>query len=232
MSKLFLLNNSKSILLFPNGFSFFKKEISGNILEKTHSNTSVSFLPLFAKDYFVLENPETDKIDIIYDLFPPILIPKVLYDESTANEALGSQFEISEGGQMKVEEMETYNAAYFINPNELNAIQKISNAPCFTHLDSLIFQNLKDHSFYKSDNSLALSINDSYADYILIKSQKVHLVNRFNFTSEYDILYYLLNLFKQYGIKVDNCQIIFFQNKSTKINEIVSKYFQTCECIV
>jgi len=225
MSTIFLLNNSKSILLFPNGFSLLKKEKAETILEKTFPNTSVSFLPPFAKDFFALSNDETETVDIIFDLFPPMLIPKALYNESTAYDSLGAQFDISGLGQLLTEEIEEYNTTYFINHNEINALKKININPRFTHLSSLIFQNLQDHSFYHADNLISLFINDSYVDFILIKSQTIHLVNRFNFTSEFDILYYLFNIIIQYGIKAENCKIILFRNQSNKIAELLTKFF-------
>jgi hypothetical protein len=231
MSNLFLLNNSKSILLFPNGFSFLKKDTSGTILEQNYPNTSVSFLPPFAKDFFALSDNETETVDVIFDLFSPILIPKELYNESIAYDALGVQFDISCLGQLISEGIEEYRAVYFINHNELNLLQKINIKPYFIHISGLIFQYLQAHSVSQSDNTVSLFINDSYADSILIKSQKINLINRFNFTSEFDILYYLLNLIKQYGIKIDNCKIILFRNQSNKLSELLTKYFSDLEFI-
>ena len=231
MNDLFLLNNFKSILLVPNGFSFFKKETSGSILEKNYPNTSVSFLPPFARDFFSLSNNEIETVDVIFDLFPPILIPKEIYNEAIAYDALGSQFDLSVVGQLLSEEIQEYYATYFINHNELNLFQKININPHFIHLSSLMFQYLQTHYISKSDNTVSLFIHDSHADSILIKSQKINLINRFNFTSELDILYYLLNLIKQFGIKVDNCKIILFRNQNNKLSELLIKYFPDLEFI-
>ena len=232
MSDLFLLNNSKSILLIPNGFSFYKREASGSTIQKNYLNASISFFPLFVKDFFSFSDNEIESIDVIFDLFPPILIPKELYNDSIAYDSLGFQFDISCLGQLLSEEIQEYRAAYFINQNELNIFQKINIKPHFMHISSLIFQYLQSHYIFQSgSNTISLFINDLYADFILIKSQKINLVNRFHFTSEFDILYYLLNLIKQFGIKTDNCKIILFLNQGNKLYELLAKHFPDLELI-
>lgn len=222
MNNLFLFDNPKSILLLPNGFLLFKKDADEKWVSKNHPDTALSFLPLFAKDFFELNDHGLCDVDIIVNILPAVLIPKPLFNKSAAFDALSMQYDISALGQLLTDETGEYTGVYFLRDNELDILKKINITPHFVHLMTLLTRQIISENV---KNQLFLFIHEPFVEIILGKEKKIILSNRFNYTSDFDILYFTMNLLKQFEIKPEDCRLKIYPKPEASLRNLLGSYF-------
>lgn len=218
-----LLNTyyTKSIRLTPNGFSLYKTDSNGNLVYKHYKNTQNVLISTSAPDFFEFENAGIQPLDVITATHVPILIPDSLYDDSKAKDYLSLQFDITHFGQYFSDQLAHYRALFFLNQNDYSTLNNMSCLPRFVSDTTCLFRFLNDQQL---PESILLSVNDTFADLIVLHKQEPVLINRLQHIDNTDVLYQLLNLIKQFGLLDPTLFIQYFYECTPGLNDLLKKY--------
>lgn len=220
--KAFLFHNQQSIRIYPNGFSLFKKD--ENETEKEYPGSPVSFLPNSANTFFY--SSAREKSTLIVDSFPPLLIPKELYDENFALEYLKLQFDTNDIGKTYTDDNGIYTSLYFLNKETVNALEKLNIELDIFHQSTVLLQYIHHLPGIPEKRALLyIYVDHDFIDIILENGNMLLLINRFSYSTAFDILYHSLNILKQHKIDAGECQALLFNSKSQSIQELFKSYF-------
>ena len=213
----FLQIYDKSIRLKPNGFSLLKKDNEGKWQQKNMPPPlSVDILKNLT---FFNDSPNLQKpVTIISNLHVPVLIPKVLFDETAKDDYINLNYEIEEPVFILNEELEEYCLLHFINEGQKKILEETGYSLEWLHLSGLLYKELQQSDFYDNNKSyFSLYADENYMDFIFVKEGKLQIINRFEYTSAYDILYYILNIIRQFQLVSTDVYIILhnLQNEET-----------------
>lgn len=174
-----------------------------------------------AAPFFILSNKGTSQI--IVTKSSPILIPKDLFDPQHIEDYLKLQFDLSQAGHIICNEIEDYISLTYLDKEENDCLLQLSPRQ-YQHISTFLHHIIHRKAFNKHPHSLCVSIQEGQIHYFLEKDNKLLLVNNIGITSDYDILYHLLNILKQHEIKTDDF-MVYLHNGSDTLTELLSEYF-------
>lgn len=225
---IFIHNHSKSIHITPNGFSFFKKEGEKKAVKKEYPNVILGTLSQFAPDFLNYAPDET--IDIIVNLAAPVLVPTPLFEEESLEKYLRMQFDISKQDHLFHDEISSYKSVYYLTDEVVNNLQRLNTPYQVIHQSTLLYRNL-DVENDPFDHSIVLFVGNGSFDLILLKNKKIYLINKYNFSGNMDILYYILNIIKQFDLTLEKVNLRVIQNQPKEIVALLKKYIPNIESI-
>lgn len=225
---IYLYNQAKSIRITPNGFSLFKKEGEKKIAKKEYPGAIFGSIPQYATEFLNLA-PE-ENFDLIANLTPPVLVPKHLFEENSLKRYLQMQFPIANQDHLFYEEISNYYAAYYLTDEVVNNLNRLNTPYKVIHQATLLFYHLPAIQ-NNINNSIILTVDDADFDIILLKKNKIHLINKYHFTENTDLLYYLLNIAKQFDIVLADVNILLISHQAKELAGMVKKYFPNTETI-
>lgn len=211
---------AKSIRLTPDGFSLYKVD-GDEIQKKDFSNNQNVLITTEAPAFFNLDNQDLQPVDIVVATHPAMLVPDALYQEDKAQEYLKLQFDITQIGQHFSDQVSHYRALYFLTQNESSTINELRCVPKFKSEASLLYQFLSEQNVA---DCVMLSINDSFADVVVLHQNEPTLVNRITRMENVDILYYTLNCVMQFGLSEPTFFVHYFNKPNKKLNELLKQY--------
>ena len=191
----FLQLYDKSIRLKPNGFSLLQND-NGH-----------------------------DHVTVISNLQVPVLIPKTLFDETAKEDYINLNYEIEEPIFIFDEEIEEYHLLHFIPERQKMELEQHGYSLQWLHLSGLLYKELRQSEFYDSRKSyFSLYAEDNFIDFIFEKEGKLQLMNRFEYTSSYDILYYILNIVKQFQVSSTDISILLYNLEDEETILLLKQY--------
>ncbi len=212
----------ESIRLSPDGFSLSDTDENGLMLRQDFRNGTNVLLSAEALKFFRVEN-RNEPLDIIVATHVPMLIPEIIYDDGKAKEYLNIQHDITHYGQHYSDHVGLYRALYFLTQNEYTTV---SSLPCPTHTVSemtLFCQFLHEHNH---PESLLISVNDRFVDFLAMHDNQPSFVNRTFHTEAVDVLYYSMNSIQQFGFREPEIIVNYFCAPDKRLNELLRKYHQ------
>ncbi len=223
--KTFTAEHTKSIRLFPNGFSLLKNE-NNTVISKDYYATPYSFLAQNAIAFFNTGDPDKSGIMVMDDIHPPVLIPKELFEGDNAIDYLKLQYQIEEPVKIYQDELGEYISLYFVKNEVVNALDKLPATCQFKHLTTLLYDHVHQHVLSgNTPGLLTFFMHEDFVDFILEKEGQIILINRFPFTTEFDVLYYTLNMVKQYGMETSTLELLLCNGTNKKIISVLKDYF-------
>lgn len=211
---------TKSIRLTPDGFSLFAVS-DGNLVRRDFPGISDALISTQAPAFFALEEGDIQPLDVVVSTSPTMLIPDEIYRDEKAVDYLRMQFDISHIGHHFSDQVSHYRALYFLTQNEYDTINGLRCLPNFVSEASLLYHFLTEQG--KGDCML-LSVNDSFADIIVLRQGEPSLVNRITRMENVDILYYTLNCVMQFGLSDPTFFVHYFTKPNKKLNELLGRY--------
>lgn len=220
---IFLHRHTKSIRLYPDGFSLFKKIGGKEAVSQDYPGTMISSLPGYISSFFPVT--DTGPVGVIVDVAPPVLIPEPLFDMESAPSYLKLQFETSGIGKILTDQLDPYISLYFIDKETDHILDKTEVDLEFVHQSTLFCRYIDSPNFSFSENSsFLLYIDKQYAGYCMFKEGKIQLINRFGYTTGYDILYHYLNILKQYRMETRQTRLFLYNTISKEYTELFKTY--------
>lgn len=218
-----LLSNyyTKSIRLTPDGFSLFKLTENGMALRQDHQTAENVLLTNVAPQFFDFDSQPAQEIDVVVATHVPMLIPDIIYKEEQARDYLRMQHNITHIGQHYCDSLGLYRSLYFLTQNECDTIRVLNCQPKYKSEASLLFAFLQEQG--KKD-AVLLSMDDKFADIIVMHDNAPALVNRITRMDNVDILYYTLNCVQQFGLSSPTLYVHYFNKTNKKLNDLLSNY--------
>jgi len=211
----------KSIRLTPNGFSLYMQDADGQTTVTHFQNTENVLLGKQASDFFGLESAPYAPIDVVVATNAPMLVPDEIYDDDKAIQYLQLQFDISQFGHHYSDQLSNYRALYFLSQNEYSTVNDIPCLPRFVSEATLLYRFLADQL---QNDSILLSVNDTFADVIVLHKGQPSLVNRIYRMESVDILYYVLNCTQQFLLSEPTLYVHYFYQSNRKLSDLLCKY--------
>ena len=191
-------HNRKSLRLDATGFSIL--------------NHSTLPLPTFDK---------WENVDIVVALRIPTLVPCEIYCVENQVQYIQLQSEIDKYDKIIVEEFQNYYSLFHLTSDENQKAISLDINPQYTHLLTYTFNHF---DFKTAENYIVTDIvNDQLALY-LFKSSQIQAINYFNVNSLEDILYYILYLADQNGLKQHEFSLL-LTKASKEETDFLKKYF-------
>ena len=216
-----LLSYDKSIWLYPNGFCLVD---SGNsVRQQFFRYADGDILSVKSMEFFQASSSDTSDVEIVVANEPPVVIPKELYHEEDVAKFLALQFEAAKIACSFACDMEQYKLVYFLYQNEQNALNRMPFTKHYTSYWSLLYQYTcrEQHS----QNMIWVVEHERYVDLLLEKKSKVLLLNRFDFVTAEDELYYIMNVKQQY--QLGNAEVrILSENHRSMLKPMAKKYLE------
>lgn len=213
----------KTIRLTPDGFSLYSISSDNEMRMEAYPNTENALITNKAPEFFRFEPDSPRPLDIVVATHPPMLIPDVLYDDRKAKDYLNLQFDITHLGQHFNDSMDRYRVLYFLTQNEYTTFEALNCLPRYRNEASLFYEFLMEQQV---SEALFLSVNETFADLMVVGHGTPLLVNRTTHVEPVDILYYTLNSVQQLGLNAPTLYVHYFGKANKKLNELLSKYIK------
>lgn len=212
---------TKSIRLSPNGFSLFSHLQNDNLQQETYNYSDNILLGNVAPPFFSLDQNDVKPLDIVVATHIPMLIPEVMFEDKKCTEYLQLQFNTSQLDQVYNDTIGHYRAVYFLNKTESSMFQRLAMQPNFKSESSLIYQFLLEEN---PNESLFLSVNNTFADIFVMQCGEPILVNRTPHVNPEDLLYYTIFCIQQLGLSHPTLYVNYFGKSNKKLNELLAQY--------
>jgi hypothetical protein len=218
---------ASSIRLLPDGFLLIKRENQQQV-SKRYDMSHFSVLPDIVDSFFSGILPDIYSVEI--NLLPPVLIPAAWYTETLAQESLNLQYGNYEIDVLFSDLLADYQSLYFLSSLQANVLENLSRPCRIQQMMTGVYGDCVEERHDFAQMIALVPDASGFADFFLQKNHKIHLINRFTFTSDYDILYYLLNITKQYGLSAKETGLCLYAHGNDWGQDLFVEYFaQLCE---
>lgn len=211
----------KSIRLTPDGFSLYDLQEDGSLKQAFYPSAENALVTNLAPDFFKFGADKASPLDIIVATRMPMLIPDVIYEESKDTDYLRMQFDISQLGKTFNEPLGRYRSLFFLTQNEYSSLNELNCKPVFKNEVSLFYDFLIHQ---EPEESVLLSVNETFADFLVFQKGEPLMVNRTTHVENVDILYYTINCVQQMGLSSPTLYVKQFCKQNKKLNDLLSQY--------
>ena len=212
---------TRSIRLTPDGFSLYCLRDDGKYQDAFYPAAENALISDKAPRFFNMEQDSGQAIDIVIATRMPLLVPDVIYDESTSRAYLETQFDLSQYGQHFCDTLGHYKSLYFLTQNEYSTLAGLPCTPRFLSEATLLYRFLQDQQHI---SSVLLSINKSFADILAVQKGEILLINRTHHIENVDLLYYTLNSVQQLGLSDPMLYVQNFDKANKKLTDLLANY--------
>ena len=226
----FLQVYDKSIRLKPNGFSLLQRVSENHWLQK---NVTLPLSVDTSDELKFFHDGCGDTITVIPNIHVPVLIPKTLFDETAKEDYINLNYEIEEPVFVFEEELDEYRLLHFINESQKIVLEQSGYLLQWFHLSGLLHKELRQSERYHHRKScFSLYVEENFIDFIFEKEGKLQIMNRFEYTSSFDILYYILNIAKQFQLAQTEISIISYNLQDEETIGLLKQYIGEVQVIV
>lgn len=206
----------KSIRIAPDGFSFYKQD-GKRLTSKSFPHSSSALISTEAPLFFAPDDP----LSIVVARQVPLLVPAEIYDPEKGSEYLALQFDTAHIGSIHADELGAYKAVYSLTKNELDTVSRLSNPKQVVSETTLAFRMLRD---LEAAAAIFIGHNANFIDVAVTHKDEPLLANRFQLTEPADILYYLLNITKQFNLRSPEILLHFHGEEDRKLLQLLKSY--------
>ncbi len=205
-----------SIQLSLNGFSFFISSNTGEIISKHHETndnlpfTEQQLLEKVSKAFDTKPELQASfsSINVIYhnELFT--LVPKTLFDKNALKTYINYTVKTLATDYITYDELNTGIINIFIPYVNVNnyLLDKLGEFN-FRHSSGILINHVLDKEKYNFSKKIHVFLTPSQFDIVCTKGTDLLLFNSFTYTSNEDVLYYLLFCLEQLSLSPDQIEI-------------------------
>lgn len=187
----------------PAGFILLKSQPTGNLVCESYKSAS---LPTLQRECGVFFDTPAESTLVTVNFTPPLLVPKAIYQPPAA-QYLRLQSEIADNDEIFQDDLGEYVALYAIPLAKTLPIKTMLPAPTFQHTATRLYHYLAQYST-EQPNKLLLHISGNKMGFILIKNNKLFIINELPFTCPEDVLYHTLNILLQQEARREESAIL------------------------
>lgn len=192
-----------AIHLSPVGFTLLKSQPSGPFIVETYKSTTFSTLQRECGSFF---DDTAEQTLVSLNFSAPFLIPKAL-KQAPASQYLKMQQEVSDSDEVFEDDLGDYISVYSLPLRKTLPLRTTLRNPKFYHTSTLLYHFLAQYRS-KLPNKLLLHFCDNRMGFVLIKNDKLFIINELKFTTKEDALYYVLHLLQQQSARRDETDLL------------------------
>lgn len=203
------------------GFILLKSQPAGNLVCETYKSTA---LPTLQRECGVFFDTSCEAPLISLRFSAPLLIPKGMY-QAPATQYLRLQNEVSDSDEVFENEIDDYVAVFAVPFSKTLPLRTTLANPQFRHCAVNLYRYLAQYNS-SCPNKLLVNFDGDKMGFILIKNDKLFLINELTFTEPSDALYYVLNILQQNDAKRAESEVLVcgLTPEMKKINQLLSQY--------
>lgn len=185
------------------GFSLLKSLPTGQLICATYKNASLAMLQ---RECGVFFDTPAEQTVVVLNFGAPLLVPQALY-QPPANPYLRLQYNLSDSDEVFQDDLGEYKALYAVPLSKTLPLRTCLASPKFQHTATRLYRYL---SQYRTElpNKLLLHFSGARMGFMLMKEQKLFIVNEFPFTCQEDVLYHVLNILQQQQARRDGSVVL------------------------
>ena len=187
----------------PAGFSLLKSQPSGSFLVGTYKNATLPTLQKECGSFF--DNPAEETL-VSLNFTAPFLVPKALF-QPPASQYLKMQQEVSDSDEVFEDDLDEYVAIYALPLSKTLPLRTTLRNPKFYNTYTLLY-NYLSRSESSLSNKLLLHFCGNRMGYILMKKNKLFIINELKFTTKEDAFYYVLHILQQQKARHDETDVL------------------------
>ena len=176
---------------------------------------------------------EFKQVQVMVGSQPSTLVPTVLFDEDNQADYIDFMTSKSSDSKVLTDHLNSIDSKNIYNlPSEL--VQKLNdyfpNAKLIHASTNFIESIISKHKNEEGIMSF-VNINSSTFDLIVSEGKKLHYNNSFDYTSDEELLYYLLFVFEQLKLNPESCSLTIFGNLNSKSDlfGLIRKYIRNVD---
>lgn len=204
-----------------------------NFLQKKKSTFLLKTIKKYIKSFSKKNLPRNVKV--IYYNKTSILVPSDLFDSKNSLNYLkyNTTIQIDDLTANDLILDEEINNLYIPDTEINNYIFEKFKAFDFYHYSSLILDKFSKEIVYNSSKKIYLNINDRFIDIIYFDNKKLIFYNSFDYSSNEDVLYYLLFTFSELNLDADKIHLVVcgLIDLESKLYELIYTYVRNVELI-
>ena len=190
------LRYDKSIWLYPNGFCLVEGE--GSSRQQFCYYADGDILSVKAMEFFKIPATATVDVEVLVANEPPVIVPKELYQSEESLKFIALQYDAAKVTQTFACDMDQYKLLFFLYKNEQNALDRLSFSKHFVSYWEMVQRGVRQQEH--PQNLIWVAEYDSYLDFYVEKRGEIVLLNRFNYKTAEDELYFIMNLKQQFHL--------------------------------
>ena len=187
----------------PAGFSLLKSQPSGPFIVETYKSTTLSTLQRECGSFF--DTPAEQTL-VSLNFTAPFLVPKALF-QPPASQYLKMQQEVSDSDEVFEDDLGDYVAIYALPLSKTLPLRTTLRNPKFNHTATLLYRYLAQ---YESEfpNKMLLHFSGNRMGFILMKNNRLFIINELKFTTKEDAFYYVLHILQQQSARRDETDLL------------------------
>ena len=136
----------------------------------------------------------------------PFLVPKALF-QPPASQYLKMQQEVSDSDEVFEDDLGDYVAIYALPLSKTLPLRTTLRNPKFNHTATLLYRYLAQ---YESEfpNKMLLHFSGNRMGFILMKNNRLFIINELKFTTKEDAFYYVLHILQQQSARRDETDLL------------------------
>ncbi len=219
------LSYKLSIQVSLNGLSFcildpVRNKFVALSHKKFEKDILLDDLQIAVEDYIdsnELLNKEYKSTQIIWESFKCTLIPEKYFDDKNLKKLFELNHKLDDLDEIHYKKLK-YSDSYtvFIVPNQIAGVlsRKYKSARFYNQqipfVDTVLF---KHHSETKK---VFININNDFIDIAISQKGKLQFYNAFNYKSDNDILYFIINVYEQQKLETEHTELVISGIKDKK----------------
>ena len=162
-----------------------------------------------------------EPVGIIAARHVPMLVPAELYNPGKERDYLSLQFDASMVGRTFSDDVGPYKAVYSLTQNDVDTLSRLPFLQRPVSETTLAFRMLDE-----LDTASAIFIGHSatFFDVAVTGKKEPLLANRFLLTEPADILYYLLNIIRQFNLRSPELLLHFHGEEDKKLVQLLKTH--------
>jgi len=186
---------------------------------------------IFSENEFLKES--FNKVTVVHQNELATLVPTVLFDENNLKHYLKNSVKVLPMDFISFEKNDTLDATTvyipFVNVNNflLNHYGSFEYYHCFSKLTEL----LKNEDLNSTKDKIYVHVNKNNFELLAFKSNQLKVINRFEFKTPEDFIYYILFVAEQYDFDTEDVQLTLLGDiiKESDLFDILFKYVRNIE---
>ena len=187
----------------PAGFSLLKSQPSGPFIVETYKSTTLSTLQRECGSFF--DTPAEQTL-VSLNFTAPFLVPKALF-QPPASQYLKMQQEVSDSDEVFEDDLGDYVAIYALPLSKTLPLRTTLRNPKFNHVATLLYRYLAQCES-EFPNKMLLHFCGDRMGFILMKNNRLFIINELKFTTKEDAFYYVLHILQQQSARRDETDLL------------------------
>ncbi|NNE30995.1 MAG: DUF3822 family protein [Winogradskyella sp.] len=213
-----ILNRTNNTISFLKSISFDHRLTPHNVLNQLKSELSSN--PVFSDEF--------NDVIIIHQNELSTLVPQKLYSENHKADYLKFNSKILRTDFIATDEIAINNSVNIYVPyvNVNNFIFETFGAFVYKHASTLLIDTLMQGIDSKDTTKVAVNVNETSIDVIVLSDTQLKLVNSFSYTTKEDFIYYILFVFEQLTLNVETDEVVLLGqvDKDNELYQILYTY--------